>query len=485
MSKDAAARDELPIDAILDRVRAELSGSDRPPSVAASYSASLSSVIFVPLVEDRAPSKSESETWTIEDFEALDEEEFLVMAYRVLLGRDIDESGLTHYLPWLRQGRMTPVEILGALRFSAEGEERGVPIRGLKLAWYLDRATRSRILGPIAQLATVGRVVKRFQRRLAALDKREREMVTASNNALKAVRRNLAKIMVEAAAARTAADKLENIQAELAAARQLVAQETLQLRRFVDRASATLPSSPRETEQLPQINDHALDSLYLAFENRFRGSPSEISARQTLYIGLFQALEPIAAGGLVLDIGCGRGEWLELLGTSNIPARGIDLNSAMINQAKSKGLDAIEGNAIDYLRSQPENSIAAITGFHIVEHLSFNELVRLFDEAWRVLSPGGFILFETPNPENLVVGACTFHYDPTHNRPLPPDFMRFLAEARGYGEVRIIRSEGDCDLSQPESGFTPTEINDWFRQPPDYALFARKRDMAAEISEEG
>ncbi len=120
------------------------------------------------------------------------------------------------------------------------------------------------------------------------------------------------------------------------------------------------------------------------------------------------------------------------------------------------------------------SSLAAITGFHIVEHIGFKDLVRLFDEARRVLMPGGIVLFETPNPENLVVGACTFHYDPTHNKPLPPDYLRFVAEARGFDATRIIRIAEDCDLSQPESGFAPAEINDWFRQPPDYALYARK-----------
>src|SRR5690606_20333342 len=111
----------------------------------------------------------------------------------------------------------------------------------------------------------------------------------------------------------------------------------------------------------------------------------------------------------------------------------------------------------------------------VVEHLPFRALVALFDEALRVLAAGGAILFETPNPENLVVGACTFNYDPTHMKPLPPDLLRFLADARGYGDARIIRTPEDCLLDRPESGFAPAEINDWFRQPPDYALFARKQ----------
>ena len=134
----------------------------------------------------------------------------------------------------------------------------------------------------------------------------------------------------------------------------------------------------------------------------------------------------------------------------------------------------IDGDAIAYLETLPEGSLGAITGFHIVEHIPFKSLVRLVDAARCALAPGGVILFETPNPENLVVGACTFHYDPTHIRPLPPDYLRFIAEARGFTDARIIRKDEDCNLAEPESGFAPEEINDWFRQPPDYALYARK-----------
>ena len=147
------------------------------------------------------------------------------------------------------------------------------------------------------------------------------------------------------------------------------------------------------------------------------------------------AFAAFAPGERVLDIGCGRGEFLSLLKRNNIATRGIDLNGAMVQEAKALDLDVLEGDAIAYLRSLPDNSLAAITGFHIVEHISFKELVSLFDTANRVLMPGGLVLFETPNPENLVVGACTFNYDPTHNKPLPPDYLRFIAEARDEAQV--------------------------------------------------
>jgi O-antigen chain-terminating methyltransferase len=134
----------------------------------------------------------------------------------------------------------------------------------------------------------------------------------------------------------------------------------------------------------------------------------------------------------------------------------------------------ISGDAIAYLQNQPDNSLGAITGFHIVEHLPFRVLIELLDQAHRTLMPGGAILFETPNPECLIVGACNFYYDPTHQNPLPPELMRFLAEARTFSSARVIRLDQDCDLDKPESGFMPVDVNSWFQMPMDYALYALK-----------
>ncbi|MBS9721303.1 class I SAM-dependent methyltransferase [Tianweitania sp. BSSL-BM11] len=252
-----------------------------------------------------------------------------------------------------------------------------------------------------------------------------------------------------------------------------------QLTAFIDQARSALPEAATQTPALQAAEDASLDSLYIAFENRFRGSTELISQRLRRYLGLTCETPPVAAGGTVLDIGCGRGEWLALLRDANVAARGIDLNGAMAAEARGRGLDAQEGDAIAYLRGLEEGSLAAVTGFHIVEHLAFQDLVALFDAAYAALAPEGFVLFETPNPENLVVGACTFHYDPTHNKPLPPDFLRFIAETRGFSDVRIIRRDEDCQLDQPESGFAPVELNDWFRQPADYAVYARKPRLDA------
>ncbi|MEO3386178.1 class I SAM-dependent methyltransferase [Mesorhizobium sp. CAU 1741] len=483
----------LDIDAILALVRAELPPvEEHAGEIAGGGQRGRAHVPLLDFDEDGAV--LERDTWRIEDFEALDEEDLVRLAYAVVLGRAVDDSGLAHFLPALREGHVSVVGILCSLRFSAEGEARGLQIPGLKRAWYLERLARAplvgRVFGPLLRTARRSREIGRLHRRIAAADKRSRAQRAALmrdiNASLTGARRSF--VLVENELARTDAlaheglatarrglDGLENAAVELAAARRMVADQTMRLAALVDRAGDI---GGEGANALAALDDHNLDALYVAFENRFRGSTAEIGERQARYLDMMRLIEPVAAGGTVLDVGCGRGEWLALLKAGNIDARGIDTNVAMAEQARGQGLDVTEGDAIAHLRTLPDGSLAAITAFHVVEHLPFRALVALFDEALRVLAPGGAVLFETPNPENLVVGACTFNYDPTHMKPLPPDLLRFLAEARGYGEARIIRTPDDCLLDRPESGFAPAEINDWFRQPPDYALFARKHGPA-------
>lgn len=481
------------IDDILARVRAEIAADavDRETGSAAIRGRRAGAVPL--LAEDDVAALPAGSGLTVDAFEPLDEETFLRTAYRLLLDRDVDASGRIHYLPALRDGRSTIVGILGALRWSAEGRARGVEVGGLKAAYFLDRVTRTpvvgRVVGPVLRVVRAARTMRRLHRRIAAADLRQRQTIQAANGSLMSIRAGLAQVDAEAArveavaeeareTARRSMDSAEAALRELASGRRIVAEAASALGRTIAQARSAQPASGDPPAALDGIDDHMLDSLYVAFEDRFRGSKADISSQIERYVEMVRTTGPVAEGGVVLDIGCGRGEWLALLKAGGIAARGVDLNEAMVRHSRDEGFDVVEGDAIAYLEGSPGASLAAVTGFHIVEHLPFKVLVGLLNECYRALSPGGIVLFETPNPENLVVGACTFHYDPTHTRPLPPDLLRFLAETRGYVDVRIVRSDEDCRLDQPESGFAPLEINDWFRQPPNYALYARKPSLA-------
>lgn len=473
------------IDAILAKVRGELAAlpdenvSKPDATMRRMGGAGLVPVVAPPDDSERIPLNRPF--YTIEEFAALDEEAFLRNAYRVVLGREMDGVGGSYYLPALRNGHIGVVRVLSALRRSAEGKQRGVKIRWLWPAAVVDRLASLPVVGKFFAPLMIFLVKSQTTRRLAAHAERHSDLISSINTSFSAIRkhliqldwraeRNVSDLQQELARVREDATKAVS---EVVATRQLIARQQAELRRLVDEARFVLPKA-EATTAVEALDDHALDAFYVAFENRFRGSTAEIGKRSERYLPIFRQTEAVAAGGTVLDIGCGRGEWLSLLGKHNIQTRGIDLNVSMVAEARALGHDVVEGDVIGYLRTLADESLAAITGFHIVEHLSFKDLITLFDEAKRVLVRGGIILFETPNPENLVVGACTFHYDPTHQKPLPPDFLRFIAEARGYGESRIIRADSDCDLTQPESGFSPAEINDWFRQPADYALYAQK-----------
>jgi O-antigen chain-terminating methyltransferase len=206
---------------------------------------------------------------------------------------------------------------------------------------------------------------------------------------------------------------------------------------LVDQFSSMLTRERLETALASGEED--LEEFYLAFENRFRGTREDIKGRVSVYLPIVRDAGAGTAESPILDIGCGRGEWLELLRDSGLMAHGLDINSKMAGFCRQAGLDVREGDAIEYLRGQRADSLGAVTGIHVIEHLPFRRFVALFDEVLRVLRPGGLVIFETPNPENVIVGSCNFWYDPTHHHPLPPEGTRFIAESRGFAKVDILR----------------------------------------------
>ncbi len=196
--------------------------------------------------------------------------------------------------------------------------------------------------------------------------------------------------------------------------------------------------SAAQKAQNDEVVVPGLDSFYVEFEDNFRGTAEDISARLSVYLPYLQQFSGDLSA-TVIDIGCGRGEWLKLLKNSDVNAIGIDMNGAMVEACEVQGLSALCMDAIHYLRQQPEGSLAAITGFHIIEHLPFEVLLSLFDAALRALRPDGLIIFETPNPENLTVGACNFYFDPTHRNPIVPAVAQFMAKQRGFAKAEILR----------------------------------------------
>ncbi|HBZ95668.1 MAG TPA: glycosyl transferase family 1, partial [Pseudomonas sp.] len=161
------------------------------------------------------------------------------------------------------------------------------------------------------------------------------------------------------------------------------------------------------------------DTFYRALEERFRAPVDEIQRRLSIYRPFLQALRQQNPKAQGFDIGCGRGEWLRVLQDEGISAQGVDLDDEMLRACHESGLQARNQDALSALRELPPESLDLVSAFHVVEHLEFDYLRELIDEAYRVLVPGGLLIMETPNSENLLVGTNSFYLDPTHQRPVP------------------------------------------------------------------
>jgi O-antigen chain-terminating methyltransferase len=153
----------------------------------------------------------------------------------------------------------------------------------------------------------------------------------------------------------------------------------------------------------------------------------------------------------------------------------------MLAACLERGLNVVSVDALAHLVSLPSGSLLAVTGFHIAEHLPFDTLQSLFAQAIRVLVPGGLLILETPNPENLLVGSANFYIDPTHQRPLPSQLLSFLAEYRGFSPVRLLRLQEEERLAK---GATPSLYDVLANVSPDYAIVAQVPFASAPTSGE-
>ncbi len=170
---------------------------------------------------------------------------------------------------------------------------------------------------------------------------------------------------------------------------------------------------------------------YAGFEDQFRGGEEEIKERQRTYVPYFKGRENI------LDIGCGRGELLELLGESGITARGLDLDLDMVLLCREKGLAVTREDAFAHLEALPDDSLGGVFAAQVIEHLHSRRIIELVKLCHRKLSPGGLLILETPNPACLVVFAASFYRDLSHIQPIHPDTMAFLLGATGFHNVEL------------------------------------------------
>lgn len=219
------------------------------------------------------------------------------------------------------------------------------------------------------------------------------------------------------------------------------------------------------------------DNFYRAFEESFRGSRELIKSRLHVYLPFVLPLKDLHQDTKALDLGCGRGEWLDLLKENGVAAQGVDLDEGMLSACRERGLAVRTQDALSALKECPDGTLAVVSGFHIAEHLPFEDLQRLVQDSLRALKPGGILILETPNPENLVVGTSSFYLDPTHYRPIPAQLLAFLAEHFGFARTKTM---GLNELPEIVTRQAPSLLDVLCNSSPDYALLAQK---AAEPNE--
>ena len=214
------------------------------------------------------------------------------------------------------------------------------------------------------------------------------------------------------------------------------------------------------------------DKFYRSFEDKYRGSRELIKNRLTVYLDFVKPVFQIIPNACAIDLGCGRGEWLELLGECGVDALGIDSDQEMISGCRKLKLKVKRVDALKYLRELPKEEVAVITAFHLVEHLNFEDLRSLVLEAMRVLVPGGLLIMETPNPENILVATRNFYLDPTHQRPIPSELLSFVSEFSGFSRFKTVRLQESRELSK---SLNPTLYDVLDGVSPDYAVVSQKQ----------
>ena len=213
------------------------------------------------------------------------------------------------------------------------------------------------------------------------------------------------------------------------------------------------------------------NSFYRGFEDLHRGSRHEIIRRLQVYLPFVIPVAQTNPSAECLDLGCGRGEWLQLMAEYGINAKGVDIDEAMLNAAKSQGLNVTLKDALDALKNQADNSITFVTAFHLVEHLLFSQVQELVQQAHRVLVPGGVLILETPNPDNLVVASCNFYLDPSHIKPIPSLLLSFTANYAGFARTKLIGLQESSSLRFKAN----LQLEDVLAgASPDYAVLSQK-----------
>jgi 2-polyprenyl-3-methyl-5-hydroxy-6-metoxy-1,4-benzoquinol methylase len=239
--------------------------------------------------------------------------------------------------------------------------------------------------------------------------------------------------------------------------------------RTVEPSSASAASSSPERET-------SWDHFYWDLEARFRGDEATVLKGLEPYFTWVDRLETqLAAPWRAVDVGCGRGEWLNYLKSRHWDVCGIDSSERMVEACQAKGMQALRMDMLEGLAQQADGSLSLVSALHVVEHIPLETLFRFLDLAFQKLRPGGMLILETPNPDNLRVGASNFYIDPTHVRPIPSLLLQFVVGHRGFLKPEVLPLH-PYPAEHGSQALDPTALllNHYLFGPQDYAIIAFK-----------
>ena len=277
------------------------------------------------------------------------------------------------------------------------------------------------------------------------------------------------KLAVDTLSQRTQ-EQFEKLQQELQTSLEQLKQQTTAVQNKVE-----ILEKSQEQDDIYQTID------YFKFQEYMRGSYSEIKAHQQEYVNYF------AKCTNVIDLGCGRGEFLTVLKEHGIKATGIDSYKKSVDYCRTRGLQVVQRDAIEYLREQKAESIDGVFAAQLIEHIPTKALLELCKESYRVMKPESYIVLETPNPMCLSVYMNSFYLDPSHKNPVHPHLMEYLMKECGFHDVHVVFTEASkvgyrLPLLDVEYCKNLAEFNDGVNLlsdivfgSQDYAIIAKKQ----------
>lgn len=443
-------------------------------------------------------------------------DQFIRVAYYLLLGRLPDLSGLQSFHQAMRNRQQSRLGLLLDILNSQESKLKGSALALSKIEIFIIRILK--YLTPIFILdllfsadadlplqkfsknssnsidnASIENSIKILERNLSLIAKalghlRESTQIE-ENSILEDIQElkqltadNRQQLQVLIPNSKAMLEELEKIRLHEASLKESIAQTRAKQSILEKRLETNLapsgtvsesPSKPNiDSSPAAAMSGKRFDEYYYEFERSFRGSEQDVKDRLSFYLDLTRS-----DLGPALDLGCGRGEWLELLQEHGYDAYGIDLNEAAIERCRKKNLRCHLGDGLSHLRALPENSLGLITGFHIAEHLTWELVLELIEESFRVLKTGGALILETPNPENILVGSCYFYHDPTHRNPIVPSVLQFTVKYFGFTAVDILRFRPSSYLDTIQTQQWAQPLLNSFNASQDFAVIGRKGEI--------